>query len=66
MMILFELGLLIDINICFILPYDQKIAIKGGSIDQNLNTKVMELSDCLKILLLKIQRQHIFGICETN
>ena len=40
--------------------------MKGGSVDLNLNKKGMEIFDWLKILWLKIQRQHRFEICDKN
>ena len=40
--------------------------MKGGSVDQNIKTKFMEFFDCLKILWQKIQRKHIFKICEKK
>ena len=43
-----------------------KYQIKGGSVDQNINKKGMEFFDCLKLLCLKIKRQHKFGICDKS
>ena len=40
---------LIYINMCCILPDDQKYQMKGGSVGQNLTTNFMVSFECLKI-----------------
>ena len=44
----FELGLLIDIGMCFSYLITNKYQKKGGSVHSNLKTKVMGLFDCFK------------------
>ena len=61
-----ELGSFIEIGMCFPYLTTKKYQTKGGYVDLNLNTKGMELFDRLKILSPKIQRHHIFEICEKN
>ena len=65
-MSVFELDLLIDIDMCFYYLMTNKYQMKGGYADQNIITKVMELFHCLIILWLKIQRYHRFEICKKT
>ena len=49
-MIVVQLGLLKDIDMCFSYLKTNKYQMNGGYVDKNRKTKVMELFDCLKIL----------------
>ena len=61
-----EIGLLIDIDMCFFYLMINKYQMNNVSVDQNINTKVMKLFDCLRKLWLKIQIKQRFEICEEN
>ena len=45
MMSVVELGLLIDIDVCFSYLMTNKYHIKGGSVDRNLKNKFIDFID---------------------
>ena len=61
-----ELGLLIDIDMCFFLPDEQQISNEGCFCRSKSKYRSYGILWMPQKLWLKIQRKHRFEICDKN